>query len=79
MSRPRKDRNSAIDTAKTPRTAGYIRVSTQKQAMSPAAQEEKIRALAAMQGARLVEMVTDKETGKEGSIRHRPVFCASWN
>jgi hypothetical protein len=32
-----------------------------------------------MQGARLVEMVTDKETGKEGSIRHRPVFCASWN
>jgi DNA invertase Pin-like site-specific DNA recombinase len=72
MSRPRKDRNSVVDTAETPRAAGYIRVSTQKQAMSPAAQAEKIQALAAMQGARLVEMVTDKETGKEGSIRHRP-------
>jgi len=51
---------------------GYIRVSTNKQAMSPEVQEQKIRAMAAMRDIDLVELVTDKETAKEGSLQTRP-------
>lgn len=55
-----------------PRAAGYIRVSTGKQALSPEAQREKIKAMAGLQGVDLVELVTDRESAKEGSVRRRP-------
>jgi len=55
-----------------PRGAGYVRVSTGKQQMSPAAQEDKIRALAGLQDLDLVTVVTDRESAKEGSIKTRP-------
>lgn len=51
---------------------GYVRVSTGKQALSPAAQEEKIRAMASLQDARLLEVITDHESAKEGSVKKRP-------
>jgi len=51
---------------------GYVRVSTGKQQMSPAAQEEKIRAMAKLQDLELIEVFTDRETAKQGSMRKRP-------
>jgi DNA invertase Pin-like site-specific DNA recombinase len=54
------------------RAVGYVRVSTGKQAMSPAAQREKIEALAHLQDLALMEVITDRESGKEGSIHTRP-------
>jgi site-specific DNA recombinase len=54
------------------RAVGYVRVSTGKQALSPEAQKEKIRAMAALQGAELVDVFVDKESAKEGSIKTRP-------
>ncbi len=50
---------------------GYVRVSTSKQAMSPEAQKEKIQALAHLQDLSLIEVITDRETAKEGSIHKR--------
>lgn len=64
-------RRKAPAITSAPRAVGYIRVSTGKQALSPEAQKEKIQAMAAMQGAKLVELVTDRESAKEGSIRKR--------
>lgn len=73
MSRRRRSAKSAMGSAAAAaRAVGYVRVSTGKQAMSPAAQEEKIRALAGMHDGQLVEIVTDKESAKEGSIHTRP-------
>jgi site-specific DNA recombinase len=61
--------------ASSPRAVGYVRVSkalaSGKQEMSPAAQEAKIRALAALQDVTLVEVITDRETAKEGSMHKR--------
>jgi len=56
----------------TLRAIGYVRVSTGKQALSPEAQEEKIRQMAALQGVQLVDVVVDRESAKEGSIHKRP-------
>jgi site-specific DNA recombinase len=62
-------------TPETSRAVGYVRVSkalaSGKQEMSPAAQEAKIRALAALQDVELVEVITDRESAKEGSIHKR--------
>jgi len=56
----------------TLRAIGYVRVSTGKQALSPEAQEEKIRQMAALKGVQLVDVVVDRESAKEGSIHKRP-------
>jgi DNA invertase Pin-like site-specific DNA recombinase len=57
------------------RAVGYVRVSkalaSGKQEMSPAAQEEKIRALALLQNVELTEVYADRETAKQGSVRKR--------
>jgi len=55
-----------------PRGVGYVRVSTGKQALSPAAQAAKIEAMAALQGIDLIETITDLESAKEGSVKKRP-------
>jgi site-specific DNA recombinase len=60
--------------ASGPRAVGYVRVSTRKQQLSPAAQEAKIRALAALQDIELVEVYTDRESAKEGSMKTRPAL-----
>jgi site-specific DNA recombinase len=53
------------------RAVGYVRVSTGKQEMSPAAQEVKIRAIAELQGAIVVEVFCDRESAKAGSMYKR--------
>ena len=58
---------------------GYVRVSTGLQEMSPAVQAERIRGLAALQGCKLVKIITDKESAKEGSIHERAgILEAQW-
>jgi DNA invertase Pin-like site-specific DNA recombinase len=71
MKRGRKSRPVAAPS-KGSRAVGYVRVSTSKQEMSPAAQEEKIRTLAKLQGSELVKVITDRESAKQGSIHTRP-------
>jgi DNA invertase Pin-like site-specific DNA recombinase len=66
---PSKKKNTPTGQA-----AGYVRVSTRKQQMSPAAQEEKIRALANLQDLPLQGVYTDRESAKEGSMRSRPAL-----
>lgn len=56
-----------LTTPKTIKAVGYTRVSTDKQAdhgVSLDAQIEKIRAMAVVQGAELVEVITDSESAK---------------
>jgi len=72
MSRRRRNGNHTAETPTKSRAVGYVRVSTGKQEMSPAAQEERIRQLAGMQGAELVKVLVDRESAKEGSIHTRP-------
>jgi site-specific DNA recombinase len=60
--------------ASGPRAVGYVRVSTRKQQLSPAAQEAKIRALAALQDIELLDVYTDRESAKEGSMKTRPAL-----
>jgi site-specific DNA recombinase len=43
---------------------GYVRVSTEKQGLSREAQEKKIRSMAEVQGAELVDVIVDSESGK---------------
>jgi site-specific DNA recombinase len=58
------------------RAVGYVRVSKSLasgvQELSPQVQAEKIKAMATLQGVRLVELVTERESAKEGSVKKRP-------
>jgi DNA invertase Pin-like site-specific DNA recombinase len=55
------------------RAFGYVRVSTGRQVLSPELQAERIRAMVALKGDDLVEIITDTaESAKTGSLAKRP-------
>lgn len=71
-----KQKNMPKKPKPTPsaRAVGYVRVSTHKQQMSPAAQEQKIRQLAELQDVKLLKVCVDRESAKEGSMQTRPAL-----
>jgi site-specific DNA recombinase len=56
---------------KASRAVGYVRVSTDRQEMSPRAQAERIEKLADLQEITLVEVIEDHESARQGSIHSR--------